>query len=151
MAVRGQGQGRAVALFVADHPERVRRRIVPDAIQMQIILGSLLGDASLEGARGARRMRVSEVAERADYVWWKYEHLSTFADEAPAFVGSRIGFRTISHPIFDDLIPLLARRRARITRLLSPLGLAVWMTDAGRLELRPEIFLVPAHAALEAA
>lgn len=136
---------------MADHPERVRRRLVPDAIQMQIILGSLLGDASLEGARGVRRMHLSEVAERADYVWWKYEHLATFADEAPAVVGTRIGFRTISHPIFDDLMPLLAHRRARITRLLSPLGIAVWMADAGRLELRPEIFLARADAALRAA
>jgi len=126
---------------VTDHPERVRRRLVPDAIQMQIILGSLLGDACLQGDQGARRMHVTEVVERTDYVWWKYEHLATFADEAPAIVGTRIGFRTISHPIFDDLEPLLARRRARLTRLLSPLGIAVWMTDAGRLELRPEIFL----------
>ena len=118
---------------------------------MQIILGSLLGDAYLGGDRGARRMHLSDVAERADYVWWKYKHLATFADEAPAVVGTRIGFRTISHPIFDDLTPLLAQRRARITKLLSPLGLAVWMTDAGRLELRPEIFLVPADAALRAA
>jgi len=126
---------------VADHPERVRRRLVPDAIQMQIILGSLLGDACLEGERGARRMQISEVAERADYVWWKYEHLATFADQAPVVAGTRIGFRTIAHPIFDDLVPLLARRRGRLTRLLSPLGIAVWMTDAGRPELRPEIFL----------
>lgn len=108
---------------------------------MQIILGSLLGDACLEGIPGARRMQVSEVVDRTDYLWWKYKHLATFADEAPAVVGARIGFRTISHPIFDDLEPLLARRRVRLTRLLSPLGIAVWMTDAGRLELRPESFL----------
>ncbi len=108
---------------------------------MQIILGSLLGDACLEGERGARRMQISEDAERADYVWWKYEHLATFADQAPVVAGTRIWFRTIAHPIFDDLEPLLGRRRGRLTRLLSPLGLAVWMTDAGRLELRPEVFL----------
>ena len=108
---------------------------------MQIILGSLLGDARLEGDRGARRMQITEVLERADYVWWKYEHLATFADEAPAVAGTHIGFRTIAHPIFDDLEPLLARRRIRLTRLLSPLGIAVWMADAGRLELRPEVFL----------
>jgi len=118
---------------------------------MQIILGSLLGDACLEGVRGARRMRVSEVEQRADYVRWKYRHLVPFADEAPAIVGARIGFRTIPHPIFDDLEPLLTRHRARLRRMLLPLGIAVWMTDAGRLELRPEIFLMPADAALRAA
>ena len=138
-------------MSVADHPERVRRRIVPDAAQMQIILGSLLGDACLEGARGARRMHVSDVEKRADYVRWKYERLAPFADAAPVVASGRIGFRTIPHPIFDDLEPLLARHRARLRRLLSPLGLAVWMTDAGRLELRPEIFLAPADASLRAA
>ena len=111
---------------------------------MQIILGSLLGDGGLEGRRGERRMRVSERVARADYVWWKYERLAALADEAPAIDGARIGFRTIPHPIFDDLAPLLAYRRARIARLLSPLGIAVWMTDAGRLELRPEVFLAAA-------
>jgi hypothetical protein len=126
---------------MAEHPERVRRRVIPDAVQLQIILGSLLGHATLEGDHGARRMHVGEAAERADYVWWKYLHLGPFADQAPAIVGTRIGFRTIPHPIFDDLERLLVRRRARFTRLLSPLGIAVWMTDAGRLELRPEIFL----------
>jgi hypothetical protein len=136
---------------MADHPERVRQRLVPDAVQLQIILGSLLGDACLEGGRGARRMHISEVSERADYVRWKYERLGPFADEPPVPNGPRIGFRTIAHPIFDDLAPLLAHGRARVTRLLSPLGVAVWMTDAGRLELRPEIFLVRPDATLRAA
>lgn len=113
---------------------------------MQIILGSLLGDACLEGTRGARRMHVSEVEERAGYVRWKYERLGPLADAAPVVASGRIGFRTIPHPIFDDLEPLL-RHRPRLRRLLSPLGLAVWMTDAGRLDLRPELFLVPAEVA----
>ena len=111
---------------------------------MQIILGSLLGHGCLEGERGERRLHLSEGEERSDYVWWKYERLTPFADEAPAITGARIGFRTIPHPIFDDLAPLLAYRRARIARLLSPLGIAGWMTDAGRLELRPESFLIAA-------
>ena len=136
---------------MADHPERVRRRLVPDPVQMQIILGSLLGDACLEGVRGARRMHVSEVEERADYVRWKYERLAPFADEAPVLASGRVGFRTIPHPIFDDLEPLLARHRAKVRQMLSPLGIAVLMTDAGRLELRPEIFLVPTEAARRAA
>lgn len=121
---------------------RVRRRLVPDAVQVQIILGSLLGDGRLEGERGQRRLRVSEGVERSDYVWWKYERLAPIADEAPVVVGAHIGFRTIAHPIFDDLAPLLAYRRSRISRLLSPLGIAVWMADAGRFDLRPEIFVV---------
>jgi len=147
-----------------EHPTRVRRRLVPDEAQVQIILGSLLGDAHIEGAPGERCVRIAHRIERADYVWWKYTRLVTFAADPPQRVGDRLGFRTIAHPLFDDLVPLFpslgagthradshrASQRAgrsRVLRdLLAPLGLAVWMTDVGRLELRPELFL-PAQRA----
>jgi hypothetical protein len=128
-----------------EHPRQVRRRLIPDDAQVQILLGSLLGDARIEGAAGARCVRIAHSVARADYVWWKYERLVQFADGAPATVDDRIGFRTIAHPLFDDLAPLFAAHRgarSRVVRdLLAPLGLAVWMTDIGRLELRPELFL----------
>jgi hypothetical protein len=128
-----------------EHPDRVRRRLVPEPSQVQIILGSLLGDARLEGRRGRRRMRIAHRLDRCDYVWWKYDRLRAFAACAPAPRGERIGFHTIAHPLFDDLAPLFARRdrtRDRVVReLLAPLGLAVWMTDVGRLELREDLFL----------
>jgi len=147
-----------------DHPLRVRRRLVPDEAQVQVILGSLLGDARIEGTPGERHVRITHRVERADYVWWKYDRLAIFAEAPPAEVGDHlVGFRTIAHPLFDDLVPLFAWRaitshiprdgishhadRSRVVRdLLAPLGLAVWMTDVGRLELRPEIFL-PAQRA----
>jgi hypothetical protein len=128
-----------------EHPSRVLRRLVPDDAQMQIILGSLLGDARIQGTPGERRMRVAHRADRAAYVWWKYERLMAVAERPPERNGGLVGFRTIAHPLFDDLAPLFAghgRRRSRVVReLLAPLGLAVWMTDVGRLELRPELFL----------
>ena len=149
-----------------EHPTRVRRRLVPDEAQVQIILGSLLGDARIEGAPGERHVRITHGVVRADYVWWKYGRLVVFAEEPPERIGDRLGFRTIAHPLFDDLAPLFAdlaprsaarldgahagthragmrgAGRSRVVRdLLAPLGLAVWMTDVGRLELRPELFL----------
>jgi hypothetical protein len=127
------------------HPLSVRRRLVPDDAQVQIVLGSLLGDGRIEGLAGARCVHIAHSLARADYVWWKYERLVQFADGAPETSGERIGFRTIAHPLFDDLAPLFAAHRgarSRVVRdLLAPLGLAVWMTDIGRLELRPELFL----------
>jgi hypothetical protein len=127
---------------VGEHPERVLRRVVPDPVQVQVILGSLLGDGRLEGSAGERRLRIAHHVDRAEYVWWKYERLGPLAAVPPAQVGARLEFRTIAHPLFDDLAPLFAsgdRRRAR--ELLAPLGLAVWMTDVGRLRLRAELFL----------
>lgn len=120
---------------------------MPDGAQVQIILGSLLGDGRIEGLPGERYMTVAHARDRADYVWWKYERLGPFAAHAPVTVGTRVAFRTIAHPLFDDLVPLFDPRRAdrhRVLRdLLAPLGLAVWMTDVGRLELRADVFLPP--------
>lgn len=120
----------------------MRRRLVPDAVQLQVILGSLLGDGRLGGGPGQRWMRVVHDIERADYVWWKYDRLAAFVDGPPRPERSGLGFRTIAHPLFDDLAALLTERRAHIVRdLLAPLGLAVWLTDLGRLELRADLFL----------
>ena len=46
--------------------------------------------------------------------------------------------------LFDDLHRLLAAPRGRrvvMHELHGPLGLAVWMSDVGRLELRPDLFV----------
>jgi hypothetical protein len=136
---------------VGEHPVRVRRRLIPDEAQLQIILGSLLGGARIQGAPGARCMRVAHEIGRERYVWWKYERLAQFAEAPPTRLGDRIGFRTIAHPLFDELAAAFASpvgrrvtpvRRSRIIRdLLAPLGLAVWMSDAGRIELRAEVFV----------
>lgn len=128
---------------MAEHPERVLRRLVPDAVQVQVILGSLLGDGRLEGPEGERRVRIAHRAERADYVWWKYQRLGALAAHPPEPSGDRLEFRTIAHPIFDDIAPYVACRdsRRRLQELLAPLGLAVWMTDVGRLHLREDAFL----------
>lgn len=123
---------------VGEHPSRVCRRIAPDDAQLQIILGSLLGGARIEGVPGERCMRVAHDLARESYARWKYERLGALAAEAPRLAEDGIAFTTIAHPIFDDLAAL--HRRA-LTRLLAPLGLAVWMSDNGRIELRADVFV----------
>lgn len=92
-------------------------------------------------------MRVAHRMDRSEYVWWKYERLGALAACAPIQRGDRIGFHTIAHPIFDDVAPLFDgarwRREHVVRELLAPLGLAVWMTDVERLELREDLFLPP--------
>jgi hypothetical protein len=142
------GQGRVDVIDVVEHPERVLRRVVPDPVQVQVILGSLLGDGRLEGGEGDRRLYVGHHNDRAEYVWWKYDRLGVFAAHAPQLRADRLEFRTIAHPVFDDLAPLFAGSdRRRVRELLAPLGLAVWMTDVGRLRLRAEVFLPTQRAA----
>jgi hypothetical protein len=106
---------------------------------MQIILGSLMAEARLVGGPRERYMTFSEPIEREAYLWWKYERLAVFAEAPPISRGRRIGFRTIAHPLFDDLVPLLDRPRGTGSHLLTHLGLAVWMTDLGRLDLRRDL------------
>lgn len=143
-----QPQAAVDVIGVGEHPERVLRRVVPDPVQVQVILGSLLGDGRLEGCDGERRLHIAHHRDRAEYVWWKYERLGVFAARAPQLQADRLEFRTIAHPVFDDLAPLFAGSdRRRVRELLAPLGLAVWMTDVGRLRLRAEVFLPTQRAA----
>lgn len=130
---------------VVEPPKIAICRIPPDPVQFQVMLGSLLGDAQLIGLPRKRRLRIAHRTDRREYVLWKYDRLGPFAAAAPrAHEGGLVAFETASHPIFDDLARLFANRFARhdvIERLLRPLGLAVWLCDVGRLELRANAFL----------
>jgi hypothetical protein len=130
---------------VVEHPRTAVRRLPPDPVQFQVILGSLLGDGRLVGLPGQRRLRIAHRAERRDYVLWKYERLGPLPADVPEeHEGGLVGFETVCHPLFDDLARIFANRFARhdvIERLLKPLGLAVWLCDLGRLELRANTFL----------
>ena len=130
---------------MVERPEIAICRIPPDPVQFQVMLGSLLGDGQLVGLPRQRRLRIAHRVERYGYVMWKYDRLGPFAAAAPAArEGGLVGFETASHPIFDDLARLFANRFSRhdaIERLLRPLGLAVWLCDVGRLELRANAFL----------
>jgi hypothetical protein len=127
-------------------PHIALRRLSPDPVQFQVILGSLLGDARIVGGPFERRLNITHHSSRAPYVWWKYDRLGPLAAEPPTERDGRLSFTTIAHPFFDDLSTL---SRKRLVELIAPLGLAVWMTDVGRLELRADAFL-PAqrHVAL---
>ncbi len=130
---------------MAQDPRVALRRVSPDPIQFQVMLGSLLGDGRLVGLPGQRRLRIAHGVARRDYVLWKYDRLGPFPAGAPEeHEGGLVGFETISHPLFDDLARTFGSRFARhdvIERYLSPLGLAVWLADVGRLELRASTFL----------
>ena len=129
---------------MVEHPRLALRRIPPDPVQFQVIFGSLLGDCRLVGVPRRRRLRIAHSGKRSDYVRWKYDRLGAFAADPPELRDGLAQFETITHPLFDDLARIFATRYSRhdaIVRLLRPLGLAVWLADVGRLELRAECFL----------
>jgi hypothetical protein len=123
---------------VVHDPHVALRRLSPDPVQFQVILGSLLGDGRIVGGPFDRRLAIGHRIDRAPYVWWKYDRLGALAAEPPAERDGRLSFTSIAHPLFDDLSTL---SRKRLVELIAPLGLAVWMTDVGRLELRADAFL----------
>ena len=143
-ARRWFAQGQAEHIRVVEHPRLALRRIPPDAVQFQVILGSLLGDGRLVGLPRDRRLRIAHRLERSEYVRWKYERLGPFAAESPRSCDGFIGFDTVAHPLFDDLarlfheVAVAAETPPVVTRLLRPLGLAVWLADLGRFDLRAE-------------
>lgn len=104
------------------------RRLAPDPVQLQVIVGSLLGNALTTGSLGARRLTIAHAQDR--YARWKHERLGGFAAGPPVRRAGRTCFLTIIHPIFDDLAQL---DRSRLLQLVGPLGLAVWLTDSGRI------------------
>ena len=141
----GGTQGAAELWHVIERPHIAIRRLPPDAIQVQIVVGSLLGDAQIEGRAGQRRVRIAHASSRAGYVWWKYERLGPFAATPPWTQRDRTTLDTIVHPLFDDLAGL---DRPGLLRLVEPLGLAVWLADKGRLQLEMASFLPRQRAAL---
>lgn len=126
-------------------PHIAIRRLPPDAIQLQVLLGSLLGDAHVEESGGARRLRIAHARARARYVWWKYERLGPFAAAPPVTRGEQTTLFTITHPLLEDLV---AMDRGSLMQLMEPLGLAVWLADVGRLQLGVRSFLPEQWSAL---
>ena len=59
--------------------------------QLQLILGSLLGDARLEcrsksiRAKHTARLRIHQSDKQKDYVFWKYDKLKNFVIKGPRF------------------------------------------------------------------
>lgn len=129
-----------------ERPDAALRRLAPDPVQLQVIVGSLLGDARITGRVGHRRLEIAH--QRHAYARWKYERLGSFAAGWPVRVAELTQFATIAHPLFDDLAHL---GRAGLLSLTGPLGLAVWLTDLGRIELRLDSFLPAQQVALYAA
>lgn len=129
-----------------ERPDTVLRRLAPDPVQLQVIIGSLLGDGRITGRVGQRQLNIAH--QRHAYARWKYDRLGSFAAGWPVRISDLTQFATIAHPVFDDLASL---DRAGLLALTGPLGLAVWLTDLGRIELRLDSFLPSQRAALWAA
>lgn len=120
--------------------------------QLNVIIGSLLGDANLEcRSKGIRfpitaRFRVHHGEKQKEYVWWKYKILENFVSKEPREISwdnpkrnlheKSLYFHTKSSKEFGILHGLFYKDGVKILPteifdFLSPQVLAVWFMDDG--------------------
>lgn len=114
----------------------------------QLILGGLLGDASLNLTNKNPRLHVAHAKAQEEYVWWKYTILSeSFDIVEPKIIMSgkdkkypQLRFQTPTTQRFIYYQKLFYPKgkkvlKRKILNMLEPLGLAIWYMDDGNLIL----------------
>jgi len=109
--------------------------------QLDLVIGSLLGDAHLVTTTRGFAFRVNHGISQKAYVLWKYSELCDFARSAPrAYANHSFYFRTVSHPIFKALRrnwymgPKKVVSPETLEKHLNAFSLAVWIMDDGTRE-----------------
>lgn len=117
------------------------------AIQKDILVGTILGDAYLQktGEKNAR-LRLEHGADQKEYLFWKVTNLQQFFQGKPKYLErvhpiTKRRYRYWRHqsqstPYFGKLQKIFYQNGKKIIpekiiRLLTPLSLAVWYMDDG--------------------
>lgn len=113
--------------------------------QMDVLVGLMLGDGSLEynGYRGTR-LQVKQSEEKKEYVLWLYNQFAHLTKTPPQqrqdtrqwYFGTRFfeNLEDVRNIFYSDRKKILPKNIAEL--LQSPLTLAVWFMDDGRLDYR---------------
>lgn len=121
--------------------------------QLQLILGSLMGDARLEcRSKEIRqaytaRLRIHQSDKQKDYVFWKYQMLRDFVQKGPRYTKVWHDpkrnkdhyswyFHTKTNESFGEIHKLFYKNGIKIVppevlETIEPFGLAVWYMDDG--------------------
>ena len=105
--------------------------------QLQLVVGSLLGDGYLMRTTSGYSFRVNHSLSQRSYVDWKYRIMEEFVRTPPRRCGRCYYFRTISHPLFKEIRKHFFNGRTRrlscgfLSCHLTPFVLAVWIMDDG--------------------
>lgn len=124
------------------HFARMARRTPLTTRQWAIVVGSLLGDASLPATTAGCCFRVHHCLAQRALVEWKYAELSAFVRTPPRQSGSAFYFRTITHSAFTELAEAAYDGGTKVVpfdflrRYFAPLSLAVWIMDDGSADGR---------------
>ena len=105
--------------------------------QLELIIGSLLGDAYLVKTTKGYAFRVNHGLRQIEYVDWKYNLLKNLVNSPPKSSGKCYYFRTVSHPVFSELRVKFYPNGKRILPVklveenFTAFMLAVWVMDDG--------------------
>jgi recombination protein RecA len=116
-------------------------------IQNSVLVGTMLGDATIERNGNHCRMKLAHKSTNKDYVFWKYNMFREFCSRGPRFESRRDNrtrkfshqwkFSTLSLPVFDTYrVYFYESGRKKINKEVlslfnTPLALAVWYMDDG--------------------
>ena len=156
------GNGRAQVSCTEDHPiltprgyRRARKLRVGDEVmvavehrlspmQIQVIMGSLMGDGALSPARSnarAVRFRMGHAQRQIPYLEWKASLLRNIPQSGSENVhGARFVDTTRLpeiYPLYEDVYRSGGKHFSlEYLRRLTPLAVAIWVMDDGSLSMR---------------
>lgn len=116
---------------------RKMRQIDLNNHQIDLVIGSLLGDGHLVKTTSGYAFRVNHGLAQKEYVRWKYEIIKPFVRSSPKECGSCCYFRTITHPSFIDMRRLWYEERVKqipgemLEKHFNAFVVAVWIMDDG--------------------
>lgn len=144
--------------------------------QLQLVIGSTMGDACLEcrsksiRAQHTARLRIHQSDKQKDYVFWKYEKLKNLVLRGPRFTKvwhdkqrNKDHFSWYFHTRSDETLGLIQSIFYKdgvkivpkeLPELLEPLGLAIWYMDDGsnngsNITLNTHSFSIPEQERLK--
>ena len=129
----------------------VRENFLLSDYQREVLIGTLLGDGSLnsDGWSKNYRLNITQGDKQKDYLFWKFEGFRNCCVSSPSYqkLNDSWRIRTISHREFNLYAGEFYPRGRKtvpqnILNLLTPLSLSVWFMDAGALGSRCDGYVI---------
>ena len=136
--------------------EEYKKTLELSEFQRQVLVGTLLGDGCLETRNGRTyRLKIEHSVSQKDYVDWKYQVFKNFTLSEPrihkrmsyGLVRENYCFSTVSHGSLRFYGQQFYKNNKKvmpkiISKILTPLVLAVWFMDDGSIKSKQHKALV---------
>ncbi len=136
-SAKDEGNTEGRQLVIETQFAKVARTIPLTPLQRAMLIGSLLGDATLLPTTAGFCFRVHHGHRQKAYVDWKYAVLSRYVRTAPRECRNGYYFRTVTHPEFSRMREQFYQGTSKIVPMqllieqFTEHSLAVWLMDDG--------------------